>query len=209
MFSQVVDQAVVGVIQMLCGARLTGSPLLQKCMSLMDVIFPHYFYFPFIAYMILLDSKSGGSLALRAAVVSSVWVVGTAIYRLYFVACPSKPQWVEDLFAVAGLATASVLTLVMWSHFGFGDVIPRVTISGLAVAMTFMAISPFWNVSGHVAFTTLMTGLLVLSNPAWIVLTPLPLIMIFNRVFLKKHTLAESAGGFVLGVAGVLLSTLI
>lgn len=172
-------------------------------MNFLDLFFPHYFYFPFIFYMVLVDSQSGGSFWIRVAVVVAAWIIGTAIYRLYFVLTPAKPQWVEDLFAVARLLSACLFSLYLWNYFGFGDVIPRVITAGVVVGFIFAAISPFWNISGHVTYTTFMIGVLTLTNTIWAVLAPVVAVMVVNRVYLNRHGLDESIGGVMLGVLGI------
>lgn len=173
-----------------------------------DVFNPVYFLLLCSIPVIYYDWRNaGGSLAIRVIVVLFSWLVAFAIYKSYFILMPDAPQWVEDLFAVSGLAVAIAITATVWRVKGYGREMTGALIAAIAVSIPYTLVSPIWNISGHVAYTTGPVIYLTALNRKLAALLPVPLLMVVNRPLVYAHTWGQSIAGFFLGflaLAGVL-----
>jgi len=153
------------------------------------------------AIVVLFDWwRAYSSLFARFATIFIAWVVGRAIYQCYYVFTPQAPQWVEDAFAVAGLIVGIAIVLIVWKVKRYGKEMIGGIIAAIVVTVPYMLISPFWNISGHVAYTMAPTVYLMGLNRKLAVLLPIPLLMVVNRPIVGAHTWAESIGGLLLGL---------
>jgi|Deesub1362B_J571_1020462.scaffolds.fasta_scaffold00197_29 membrane-associated phospholipid phosphatase len=151
--------------------------------------------------------NAGGSLGVRILTVLFSWVTAFAIYKSYFILAPNAPQCVEDFFAVAGLTMAIAITAFIWRMKGYGREMIGAIIAAIAVSIPYTLISPFWNISGHVAYTAGPVIYLTSLNRKFVALLPIPLLMVVNRPLVHAHTWEQSIAGFFLGflaLAGVL-----
>jgi len=164
----------------------------------------HPVYFLLICAFIVIYIEwrnNGGSLAARVLTLITAWVIGFVIYNMHSVFYPSaSEQWIEDVFAAIGAATAILITLVLWKIKGFGVEWIGNIVGTIAVLVPFAIISPFWNISGHVTFTTAPVVYIVALERRWIWLFIIPLVMIINRPVVGAHTVAQSIAGFFLGM---------
>ena len=166
-----------------------------------DVLSPIYFLLLCAIIVVYLDWKEkGGSMMARVATIVASWVVAYAIYSLYFYLYPGSPQWVEDAFAVAGLMTAAAITYLVWSVKGYGRTTVGAIVSSMVVSIPYVVISPVWNISGHVAFTTAPAAFLTAIDRKFAPLFVVPIIMLVNRPIVGAHTVAESVAGLLLGL---------
>lgn len=160
------------------------------------------YYMLFCAIIILVyDYRMGkGSMTGRLVTIIFSWSVAFLIYKSYFVFVYPSKQWVEDLFAVLGLSVAILITLIVWKIRNYGYIMTSAIVSAIVVTVPYMIISPFWNISGHVAYTTAPTVFISGIDRRWMFLYLIPLLMLVNRPYLGEHTVAESIAGFVLGL---------
>lgn len=173
-----------------------------------DIFNPIYFLLLCSLPVIYYDWRNnGGSLVIRILTVLFSWIIAFAVYKSYFILTPNAPQWVEDFFAVAGLATAITITAFIWRIKGYGREMIGAIIAALAVSIPYTLISPIWNISGHVAYTTGPVIYLIALDKRFAVLLPVPLVMVINRPLVSAHTWGQSVAGFFLGflaLAGIL-----
>jgi len=166
-----------------------------------DVFNPIFFLLLCAFIVIYLDWKiAGGKLTTRIITVIGSWIVAYTIYRMYFVLFPESPQWIEDLFAVAGLIIAASLTYYIWKKKNYGKEMIGAIVATVSVVIPYTLISPFWNISGHVAFTTAPVVYLYTLDKKFVWLFFVPIIMLVNRPVVNAHTIEESVCGFILGL---------
>jgi membrane-associated phospholipid phosphatase len=169
-----------------------------------DVFNPVYYLLICAIIITVYDYKMGnGGMIGRITTILFSWAVAFLIYRSYFVFIYPSEQWIEDMFAVLGLSVAILITLVVWEVRNYGCVMPSAIASALAVTIPYVLISPYWNISGHVAYTTAPTVFIAGIDRRWIFLFIIPLLMVINRPYLGEHTIAESIAGFILGLIAI------
>ena len=123
----------------------------------------------------------------------------------YFI--PPSPQWIEDLLAVTGLMIAVGIALLALRKKIYGKLIEKSIYILIVLTVPYMVISPFWNISGHVAYTTAPSFFLAKIDKKLWALMIVPLIMVVNRPVVGAHTIEESIGGFVLAIISVFVGS--
>ena len=88
---------------------------------------------------------------------------------------------------------------VLWKKLGYGKEVLYGAIGLIAVSVHYLIISYFWNISGHVTFTTAPVIYLVLIDRRLALLYVVPVIMVFNRQVVGAHDILQSVAGFILG----------
>ena len=69
------------------------------------------------------------------------------------------------------------------------------------MTVPYAALSPFWDISGHVIFALTPTLYLALVDRKYAPLLAVPVVMVPNRVYLNAHSLAQSVVGFAVAAA--------
>jgi len=132
----------------------------------------------------------------------------TALYALYsgaeLVALTKGNAWQVDALVASGLLVVAGVTWWLWHRFEWGALVPDAMEVLAAITVPYIALSPFWNVSGHVIIALMPALFLTLVERRFWPTLVVPLVMIPNRVYLDAHTWAQSIGGFLIGVAVVL-----
>lgn len=113
-------------------------------------------------------------------------------------------SWRMDALVAAGLFIAGVVTWYVWRRFDWGRLVPGMMAVLVAVTVPYIALSPFWNVSGHVIISLMPTLYLTLVDREFWPTLAVPTVMVPNRVFLDAHTWAQSIGGFLIATAIIL-----
>lgn len=114
--------------------------------------------------------------------------------------------WQVDALVAGGLFIVAGVAWVVWSHYDWGVLVPDAMRTLAAVTVPYIALSPIWNVSGHVIIALMPTLYLVLVDRDFWPVLAIPVVMVFNRVYLNTHTWAQSIGGFV--IAAVIVVSL-
>lgn len=111
-------------------------------------------------------------------------------------------SWEMDALVASGLFIAAAVTWVVWRRQEWGSLVPGAMVALAAVTLPYAALSPFWNVSGHVIVALMPTLYLTLVARKFWPLLAVPLVMVPNRILLEAHTWAQTLGAFLL--AGVI-----
>lgn len=106
--------------------------------------------------------------------------------------------WQMDSLVASGLFIASAVNWVVWRHYEWGPLIPEMMVTLAAVTVPYVALSPFWNVSGHVIIALMPTLYLTLVNRKFWPLLAVPIVMVPNRIYLEAHTWPQTLGGFAI-----------
>ena len=59
-------------------------------------------------------------------------------------------SWQMDALVASGLFIAASITWYLWQRFDWGSIVPGAMETLVAVTIPYIALSPVWNVSGHV-----------------------------------------------------------
>lgn len=114
-------------------------------------------------------------------------------------------SWQMDALVAGGVLIAAVTTWGLWRYFRWGRLVPRAMQVVVAVTVPYALVSPFWNISGHVALALLPTLYLTLVDRKFWPLLVFPVVMVPNRVYLDAHTWAQSIVAFGL-TAGIVVA---
>jgi membrane-associated phospholipid phosphatase len=124
----------------------------------------------------------------------------TAAYMLVTGTGPIKTMkgnaWQVDALVASGVFISAGVTWYLWRRFEWGSLVPGAMQALAAVTIPYMALSPFWNVSGHVIIALMPTLYLTLVARKFWPLLAIPVVMVPNRIVLDAHTWAQTIGGF-------------
>ena len=109
--------------------------------------------------------------------------------------------WTMDALVGVGLLIAGGVTWVVWRRAGWGRLVAGAMEVLVAATVPYLALSPLWNVSGHVIISLVPALYLTLVDRRFWPLLAVPVVMVPNRVYLEAHTWAQSVGGFLLAAA--------
>ncbi|WP_198662075.1 hypothetical protein [Halorussus litoreus] len=181
-----------------------------------DLLAPEYFVLvctlALLAFEWRVDDRPTGSrraatgIAARLLVVVAAWAVAFAIYESTVLLFDPVPSWGEDFTGSLGLGAGMLLVGGAWWARDWGRHLPAY--AGLLVALTVVhtAVTPFWDVSSHVAYAVAPAGYLLAADRRFAPLVVLALGMVLARPLAGAHTWPESVGGLVL--AGAFLAGL-
>jgi membrane-associated phospholipid phosphatase len=110
--------------------------------------------------------------------------------------------WQVDWLVGGGVVISASITWLLWIYFEWGALVPGMMEALVLAMVPYLALSPVWNISGHVIVALLPTMYLALVDRRFWPLTLVPLAMVPNRVYLDAHTWAQGVGGLLL--AGVI-----
>ena len=126
----------------------------------------------------------------------------------YFLASGANPiqatqgnGWTMDALVASGLFIAATITWFVWRRFDWGQLVPGMMVVILASTVPYAALSPVWNVSGHVIISLVPALYLTLVDRKFWPLLLVPVVMVPNRVYLDAHTWAQSVGAFLVAAA--------
>lgn len=106
--------------------------------------------------------------------------------------------WQVDALVAGGIFFTAGVTWLLWRHFDWGSLVPGY-VEALALAtVPYVALSPFWNVSGHVTMALAPTLYLTLVDGRFWPTLAIPVVMAPNRLYLDTHTWPQVVGAFVL-----------
>lgn len=132
----------------------------------------------------------------------------TAAYFLLksgsIVAATRGNSWEMDALVAGGILLAAGTIWVLWRHNRWGRLVPDAMQTLVAVTIPYAAVSPFWNISGHVTIALMPTLYLTLVDRKFWPLLALPVVMVPNRILLNAHTWGQSVGAFLVTTAVVL-----
>lgn len=120
------------------------------------------------------------------------------------IAATQGNSWQMDALVASGLFIAACVLWVLWHHFEWGLLVPGMMEALAGVTVPYVALSPVWNVSGHVIVALMPTLYLTLVDRKFWPTLAIPLLMIPNRLYLQAHTVAQTVGAFFLALAIVL-----
>jgi membrane-associated phospholipid phosphatase len=112
--------------------------------------------------------------------------------------------WQVDALVAGGIFVAAGTTWLLWTHFEWGALVPMYMQALVLVTVPYIALSPFWNVSGHVVMALMPTLYVTLVDwRFWPSLT-IPVVMVTNRLYLEAHTWEQTIGALLLTAVIVL-----
>jgi membrane-associated phospholipid phosphatase len=112
--------------------------------------------------------------------------------------------WAMDGLVAVGVLIAAGVTWFLWRRFEWGGLVPGGMQALAAVTLPYLALSPFWDVSGHVIYALMPTLYLTLLDRRYWPTLLVPAVMVPNRLYLGAHTVPQALGGLVIA-AGVVL----
>jgi len=179
----------------------------MELMEIYATVFNPIYYMLFCALIVVYhDAKKTGQLMKGVVVTLTAYMIAYATYSTWYF-LPPAPQWVEDFLAVSGLMLGVLIAVLALRKKIFDGIIREAIYIIVALSIPYMAISPFWNISGHVAYTTAPTLYLISLDRRFTLLIVIPLIMVVNRPVVGAHTVAQSIAGFLLAAIIVLIGT--
>lgn len=135
-------------------------------------------------------------------------LIPTGVYSLYVESglfeLTKGNAWQVDALVASGLLIAASVSWWLWHRYEWGSLVPDAMEVLAAITVPYIALSPFWNVSGHVIIALMPTLFLTLVDRRFWPTLAIPLVMVPNRVYLDAHTWAQSVGGLLIAVAVVL-----
>ena len=106
--------------------------------------------------------------------------------------------WQVDALIASGIAITAAVLWVVWRRFEWGNLVPRGVLTLVLVTIPYIALSPFWNVSGHVIFAVMPTLYLTLVDRKYWPLLVIPIVMVPNRIYVDAHTWPQTIGGLLI-----------
>jgi len=164
-----------------------------------DVFNPLYFLLVCALIVVYYDSKVTKKLPQALAVTFGAYLIAYATYSIWYFIQPA-PQWIEDALAVCGLFLGLMVAMLAIVTGIYNGIVLRGAYYLIVLSVPYVIISMFWNISGHVAYTTAPVLFLIYLNRKWWPLIVIPLVMIVNRPIVNAHTPAQSVAGFLLAL---------
>lgn len=174
-----------------------------------EVFAPEYFVLVCTLALVAYEWRGSQSFGLaqvagRLLTVVVGWAVAFAVYQSTETIFDPVPSWGADFTGSVGLGIGIALIGAVWSARDWGDHVPAFAklLFGLTVVHT--VVTPFWDVSSHVAYAVAPAGYLVVADRRFAPLLAVALGMVLARPFAGAHTWLQSVGGLVLAVGFVL-----
>lgn len=127
--------------------------------------------------------------------------VGSGLFEL-----TKGNAWQGDALVASGPLIATGLTWLLWHRYEWGALVPDAMEVLAAITVPYIAISPFWNVSGQVIIALMPALFLTLVDRRFWPALAIPLVTVPNRVYLDALTWAQSVVGLFIAVAVVLVA---
>lgn len=148
------------------------------------------------------DARQAASgLAARLLTVVVGWVVAFAIYESTELFFDTVPSWGPDFTGSIGLGVGVLVIGGVWRVRDWGGHVPAFATLLFALTVAHTAITPFWDVSSHVAYAVAPAGYLVAADRRFAPLFAVAVGMVAARPLAGAHTWTQSVGGFVLAAA--------
>ncbi|WP_231188246.1 phosphoesterase [Haladaptatus sp. DYF46] len=133
----------------------------------------------------------GSGLLSLVPTVAYVFVTGTRLMEV-----TEGNMWQVDALVASGMVISASVTWYLWRRFEWGSLVPNAMQILIVVTIPYMALSPFWNISGHVIIALMPTLYLTLVARKFWPLLAIPVVMVPNRIVLDAHTWGQAVGGF-------------
>ncbi|SFR52198.1 phosphatase PAP2 family protein [Halogeometricum limi] len=104
-----------------------------------------------------------------------------------------------DALVAGGIGVVAGTTWYLWRRFDWGAAVPRLMETYAIVAVPYVALSPVWNVSGHVLLSLTPALFLTLLDRRYWPTLAVPVVMVPNRIYVDAHTWPQAIGAFLLG----------
>lgn len=144
------------------------------------------------------------TLLARLGVVGVAWGCAFAIYRSTPLFFEQVPTWGTDLIGGLGLAFGFLLIRSAWRARGWGPLVPEFSVLLLSITLVHSVVTPFWDISSHVLYTTVSAGYLSVVERRFGPLLIVPVGMVASRPLVGAHTWLQSVTGFVVAALFVL-----
>jgi membrane-associated phospholipid phosphatase len=106
--------------------------------------------------------------------------------------------WQVDALVASGIFVTATVMWLVWRRYDLGTLVPSAMVVLAAVTVPYAALSPFWNVSGHVTTALMPTLYLTLVDRKYWPLLLIPAVMVPNRLYLGVHTWQQVVGAVVI-----------
>lgn len=96
----------------------------------------------------------------------------------------------------------AIVTVLFMSACLLSASIQQISLINVTLAITLLIITIInlsWKISGHLAFDTVLFLGLITINPAFLITVILLPLVAWSRIVLKKHSIAQTIGGILLG----------
>lgn len=138
--------------------------------------------------------------------ITTLALIPDVIYVLFFTPGTNMillgNSWQIDFLTGLSLFIAASIAYYTWHINRWGPVFEGAVVILAVVAVPHVLISPFWNFSGHVAFSMMPALYVTLVDRKFWPLLIVPTLMVANRPLLGAHTWSQSVAAYI--VAGVL-----
>lgn len=109
--------------------------------------------------------------------------------------------WQVDALVAGGVFFTAGASWYLWHRYDWGSLVPGYLEALVAATVPYIALSPFWNFSGHVTMALMPTLYLTLVDRRFWPTLAVPVVMIPNRVYLGAHDWAQCVGAFAVVAA--------
>lgn len=176
-----------------------------------EVFAPEYFVLVCTLALVGYEYRAGGrdadsgrgatGLAARLLTVVAGWAVAFAVYQSTDLLFDPVPSWGADFTGSLGLGVGILLIGGAWLARDWGRHVPAFAAVLLGVTVVHTVVTPFWDVSSHVAYAVAPAGYLVAADRRFAPLLAVALGMVAARPLAGAHTWVQSVGGLVLAGA--------
>ncbi|MFC4552635.1 MULTISPECIES: phosphoesterase [Halorussus] len=135
----------------------------------------------------------GAGLLSLAPTLAYVLVTGKGVFQV-----TKGNAWQTDALVAGGVFVAAGASWLLWRYFDWGRLVPGWMEALALVSLPYLALSPVWNVSGHVTIALMPTLYLTLVDRKFWPTLAIPVVMVPNRIYLDAHTWAQVLGAFAI-----------
>ncbi|NEU56231.1 phosphoesterase [Halorussus sp. MSC15.2] len=128
-----------------------------------------------------------------APTLAYVLVTGQGLYEV-----TKGNVWQVDALVGVGVFVTAGATWFVWHRYDWGSLVPGYLEALVLVTIPYVALSPFWNLSGHVTMALMPTLYLTLVDRTFWPTLAIPVVMVPNRLYLNAHTPVQTVGAFLL-----------
>ncbi|NHN59399.1 MULTISPECIES: phosphoesterase [Halorussus] len=122
-----------------------------------------------------------------------VLVTGQGLYQV-----TKGNAWQVDALVAGGVLFTAATTWLVWRRYDWGALVPGYLQALVVATIPYVALSPFWNFSGHVTMALMPTLYLTLVDRRFWPTLAIPVVMVPNRVYLDAHDWPQSVGAFLI-----------
>lgn len=168
---------------------------------------PEYFLLLCTLTLLLYERRSGvrrGHSIPQIGVIAAAWALAFTVYRATPILFERVPAWGADVVGGLGLALGFLLVRTVWKLRRWGPLVPEFAALLIALSVLHSIVTPVWDVSSHVIYTTAPAGYLSFVDRRFAPLLVVAAGMVVSRPLTGAHTWLQSVGGFVLASTFVL-----